>query len=112
MSMDHTTYVFYGVHVPRDQYEGFHIWEESERLDKVINEFGVKYLGHLTAGRYDQDELYLVAGDAREVTPGNPWLMDAYTVSPDTMQALYALAAKAGYGGLGVTGWMVVINEG
>ena len=75
MGMWHSTYFFYGVHVPGDQYDG-HAWTECERLDKVIAGLGAAAgpVGHISAGNGDQDELFLSVvpdGENAEVELGS-----------------------------------------
>lgn len=67
MGFSHATYFGYGVHVPVELYKGesAHAWHESERIDEggLLRGPGVERVGHLTAGSYDNDELFLVASD-------------------------------------------------
>lgn len=60
MGFSHSTYHFYGVHIPEDAYEG-HAWTEAERLDGVIAALGERAtgVGHIEAGNYDRDRLFL-----------------------------------------------------
>lgn len=58
MGMYHSTYFAYGIHIPVDG----PAWSETDRIDTELA--AVKDLcpdvGHLTAGDYDRDMLFLV----------------------------------------------------
>jgi hypothetical protein len=112
MSIDRTTYAFIGVHVPASQYGDRYVGDETDRLDDVIRDFGVAGLGHLTAGPYDEDELFLVVGEAYEVEPGEFLKLDSRPISPEAVVAVNELAARAGYGDIGPVGWIVVSHVG
>ena len=65
-----TAYAFYGVYIPREQwpYGSRHLNDETGRIDAVLkaNKGAVPDVGHLEAGKYDEDMLFLTA----DVTPG------------------------------------------
>lgn len=116
MGMYQSTYHAFGVHVPRYLYEPGGPWTETERLDELIAELGLgdTGLGHLTAGNYDRDELFLVVvrdGEDCEVKLGSFAIRrpKPFTHNQDPRPGLIArLAEAAGYGDLGEPGWLVI----
>ncbi|MFJ2909378.1 hypothetical protein ACIO8F_08070 [Streptomyces sp. NPDC087228] len=58
MGMYHSTYFAYGLHIPTDA----HPWEETDRIDTELAAVKNRCpdVGHLTAGGYDRDMLFLV----------------------------------------------------
>ena len=123
MGYSHSTYHFYGVHVPKDQYETDHIGRETEWLDAVIGSVATPYdasLGHITAGNYDRDELFLVAGPRFdpndesthiEVRLGSWRRVDQARFQKDVAiwdDLLSKVVSAAGYTGLDKPGWIVV----
>lgn len=113
MGFSHSTYYGFGVHVPQDQYRTGHIQPECEWLDAVINHtegLDGQLLGHLSAGEYDQDELFLIAsgpGEYVEVTLGTFMVLAEVDVT-GRAGAVKALAEAAGYSGLAEPGWLVI----
>ncbi|AKA61673.1 hypothetical protein SEA_YDN12_6 [Streptomyces phage YDN12] len=113
MGMEHSTYHAFGVHVPADQYQTGHIQSEGVWLDAVIkNTEGLdnRLLGHLSAGDYDRDELFLTAsedGEFLEVPLGTFAVLAEVDVT-GRADAIKALAETAGYTGLAEPGWLVV----
>ena len=107
---------FYGVHVPREQYAGTHLYDETDRLDKLIkgaSDFPAG-LRHVTAGEYDQYELFLafVPADERIEVPLGEWRLTNYTIRvwdlPEWDRLLSELVSEAGYENLGDPGWVTV----
>lgn len=120
MGFSHGTYVVYGVHIPREQYQAHgDPGSEAEYLDKVIatpNLTG-RGLGHLLAGGYDRDELFICADDPNdrsnaEIPLGEFRRLDPKPTSSrnDQFVALAALIVAAGYDLLKLDnpGWIVV----
>ena len=58
MGMYHSTYFAYGLRIPI----GAHPWTETDRLDAELAKLKDRCpdVGHLTAGDYDRDMLFLV----------------------------------------------------
>lgn len=122
MSTDHSTYFFYGVHVPKDRWTTAWASSEGGRLDKIIASLPVPSsvsLGHAGAGRYDRDMLFLVAdrSDAETgitVELGQFRVVQTHTSARDRVdwdEWLRKLAEAAGYGELDEPGWIVVPDE-
>lgn len=126
MGTRHSTYAAYGVHVPRDKYNGY-VLTECERLDQVIKDamLGGTDVGHLTAGRYDRNELFIVCSPPYktddpltdiEIELGThrsypaSWFDSEQRCEWDSL--IRQVAAAAGYGDLGEPGWLVVPGEG
>lgn len=113
MGMEHSTYHAFGVHVPAEQYQTGHIQSECEWLDAVIKHtegLDNRLLGHLSAGDYDRDQLFLVASEtdeSLEVSLGSFMVLSEVDVT-GRAEAIKALAAAAGYTGLSEPGWIVV----
>lgn len=116
MGMYHSAYHFYGAHIPSEQWKEGHAWAEGERLGPIIARLGIGddsiRLGHLAAGDYDRDMLFLVAGarDHRSVVPlGEFRLSSNADVSPMWNSALTLLAAAADYDTAELSiGWITV----
>lgn len=105
MSYDTSAYAFFGVHIPRDQYQaGGNQTQECGWLDAVIRntpELTGQGLGHVTAGRYDADELFLAVSDPAdkggvEIELGTFKRMDT-TVPLVWTMLLERLVREAGY---------------
>jgi hypothetical protein len=113
MGFSHSTYHGFGVHVPREQYQTGHIQSEEEWLDAVINHtegLDGQLLGHLSAGQYDRDELFLIAsgpGETLEVELGSFMVLSEVDVT-GRAEAIKALAEAAGYTSLAEPGWLIV----
>lgn len=113
MGMSHSTYHAYGVHVPESQYQTGHIQSEEEWLDAVINHtegLDGSLLGHLSAGNYDRDQLFIVASkpdETLEVELGS-FMVLAEVDTEGRAEPIKALAEAAGYTGLSEPGWIVV----
>ncbi|ATN93746.1 hypothetical protein SEA_ABT2GRADUATEX2_6 [Streptomyces phage Abt2graduatex2] len=113
MGFDHSTYHGFGVHVPRDRYQTGHIQSECEWLDAVIKHtkgLPPGLLGHLSAGDYDRDELFLIAStrnETLEVALGTFAVLAEVDVT-GRADALKLLAEAAGYGELAEPGWLVI----
>lgn len=123
MGFDHSTYVGYGVHVPSDRYEGY-ADDESERIDAFLRSFSTPdhaRVGHLTAGGYDRNELFIICGPKYD--PKNPlthsevelgthrkfpasWFLNYERREWDTY--LRQVVSALGYGDLGEPGWLVI----
>ncbi|WP_329622944.1 hypothetical protein OG357_23045 [Streptomyces sp. NBC_01255] len=58
MGYYHSTYFAYGLHIPLDA----HPWTETDRIDTALATVKDQCpeVGHLTAGDYDRDRLFLV----------------------------------------------------
>ncbi len=113
MGFSHSTYHGFGVHVPADQYQTGHIQSECEWLDAVIKHtegLDNRLLGHLSAGDYDRDQLFLIASETDEtleVELGS-FMVLAEVNTEGRAEAIKALAEAAGYTGLSEPGWLVV----
>ncbi|MFG2225356.1 hypothetical protein [Streptomyces sp. NPDC048644] len=59
MGYYHSSYFAYGLRIPTDA----HLWDETDRIDRVLATIKDRCpnVGHLTAGAYDDDMLFLVA---------------------------------------------------
>lgn len=116
MGIFHTTYFFYGVHVPREKYVTDRQYRETEFLDGVIRTIPDRrnILGHVTAGDYDSDELFLCASpkdDDIETELGTFKVVQSHTRAMEVTEwdrLLAQLIEKAGYEGLDEPGWIVV----
>ena len=124
MGMSHSTYLVYGVPVPEDRfYMRAHADVESGWLHAVIQHtpgLDSERLGHLTAGDYDQNHLFLTydlpcrEGKGVEVELGSYMVLGVSSFSADAHTAnvqLRLLAEAAQYGELGEPGWIVVPDE-
>ena len=114
MGFSHSTYHFYGVHVPEEKYQTEHQFREIDWLDAVIRHTpgldGIR-LGHITAGDYDADELFLCAVPENadvEVALGTWAVATPESHRPEWDDQLKLLAEAAGYGDIGAPGWIVV----
>lgn len=74
MGMYHSTYFAYGVHIPLA--DDVHVWAETDRIDRELPGDRCPDVGHLTAGNYDADRLFLTTqcdevklGTYKHVTP-------------------------------------------
>lgn len=116
MGYYHSTYHFFGAHVPAELFKGRHLWEEEERLDQVIKDAGLSGtgVGHLSAGSYDNDFLFLVVSDKNESLETK---LGAFSVDPasdpeprEWAALLIQTAQAAGYdlSGFGIIGWYTV----
>lgn len=120
MGMSHAAYLVYGVHVPAEKFTEGHLYSETDKLDSLINEtpgMDAAGVGHLTAGNYDRDHLFLAVTpedwDA-EVELGTFRVIRADTFAEHRLlwdEHLDHLAALAGYEGLERPGWIVVPDE-
>lgn len=121
MSIDHSAYLVYGVPVPEDRYHvGTFADTESGWVDAVIKHtpgLDSERLGHLTAGDYDENHLFLTydlpgwEGKSAEVELGSYVVLGIGSFSPDAHLAneqLRLLAEAAQYGVLDEPGWIVV----
>lgn len=113
MGFSHSTYHGFGVHVPREQYRTGHTQSEGEWLDAVIRHtegLDNRLLGHLSAGDYDRDELFLIAsgpGETLTVELGSFVVLAAVDVT-GRAEAVKALAEAAGYTLTTEPGWLVI----
>lgn len=113
MGFTHSTYHGFGVHVPASQYQTGHIQSETEWLDAVIKHtkgLPPGLLGHLSAGDYDRDQLFLIAStrdETLEVALGTFMVLSEVDVT-GRAEAIKTLAEAAGYSGLAEPGWLVV----
>lgn len=114
MGFSHSTYHFYGVHVPREQYRTDHQQRECEFIDATIKhtpELAGSDVGHITAGDYDLDELFLAVvpeGQSCLIKVGSFRIHPA-TCSADTWDVQLGLLIHAlGYKDVGEPGWCVV----
>ena len=116
MGFSHSTYFFYGVHVPRERYVTDSQHRETELLGAAIKSLNdpTKALGYITAGDYDQDELFLVTvpdGRDCEVDLGTFTVTHPHTdagLIPEWDRLLANLIGVVGYEGLAEPGWIVV----
>lgn len=117
MGFSHSTYHFYGVHVPREQYHTDHPWRETEFIDATIKhtpELAGSDVGHITAGDYDRDELFLcvVPDDTScEVALGSFAVTSHHLYGKDLPawdRQLLLLIEALGYKDVGALGWHVV----
>lgn len=113
MGFSHSTYHGFGVHVPAAQYQTGHIQSECEWLDAVIRHtrgLDNRLLGHLSAGDYDRDQLFLIASETDEtleVELGSFMVLSEVDVE-GRAEAIKALAEAAGYRDLAEPGWLIV----
>jgi len=113
MGFSHSTYHAFGVHVPRGQYQTGHLNSECEWVDAVIRHtegLDNRLLGHLPAGDYDRDQLFLVAsepGEKLQVELGSFRVLSEVDVT-GRAEAIKALAEAAGYTITAEPGWLVV----
>lgn len=113
MGFSHSTYQGFGMHVPKAQYQSGHIQSEGQWLDAVIRhtpDLDNRLLGHLSAGDYDKDELFLIASEPDEdleVSLGSFMVTSEVDVE-GRAEALKALAEAAGYSGLAEPGWLII----
>lgn len=116
MGYSYGTYHFYGVHVPREKYVTDSQQRETGFIDGVIKILNNPRhaLGHVKAGEYDQEELFLCTvpnGDDIEAELGT-----FKATRPDTRaaevaewdQLLANLIGVIGYEGLDEPGWITV----
>lgn len=114
MGFWHSTYHFFGIHVPQDKYQTTSQQQETEWLDAVIkNTPGLSGtgLGYVTAGDYDRDELFLCVrpnGESTEVKLGNFAQVTRESHRPEWHQLLLKFAEAAGYEGLDEPAYIVV----
>ena len=114
MGFSHSTYHFYGVHVPREQYHTDHQSRETDFIDATIRhtpELAGSDAGHITAGDYDRDELFLCVvpdGTDCEVSLGDWAVANRHTDTAAFERQLSLLINALGYEGLGEPGWCVV----
>lgn len=116
MGYSYRAYHFYGVHVPSDQWTEDYAAGEGDRIDGVISGLGFSTrgtkVGHLSAGKYDQDMFFLlidIYGLDTEVDLGEYRVsMPPAAVPREWDQALTAVAKAAGYTGLARPGWITV----
>ncbi|QBZ73491.1 hypothetical protein SEA_MISCHIEF19_6 [Streptomyces phage Mischief19] len=121
MGFSHSTYYGYGVHVPTERFvaEHKHTWAETDRIDEggLLSHPGTERIGHLSAGDYDRDMLFLVAsdpGDEHEVKLGSFVTLQPHTKAhslPVWDEQLRVAWERCGYGPGGdmpEPGWLVV----
>lgn len=116
MGFSHSTYHFYGVHVPREHYHTDHQQRECEFIDATIKhtpELAGSDVGHITAGDYDRDELFLCVvpeGDYVEVDLGGFRVCPVIPTEEVTgwYVQLNLLIEALGYKDVGQIGWYVV----
>lgn len=126
MGIDVTTYVAYGVHVPSDRYQGS-AWNQTDLIDEARKSIETPphvSLGHLTAGSYERDELFLCC--SRPYDRDDPLThadveLGTHRVYPASWFSsverrewdhyLKLLIDELGYGDLGEPGWIVVPDE-
>lgn len=119
MGFTTSAYAFYGIHIPSDQWAELsnQAYEEGERLDPIIRDVfkdadpGTPKVGHLAAGRYDDDMLFIGidTGDSWEVGLGEYRVSLTPAAIPRSWDtALRAVANAAGYTGLEQPGWITV----
>ena len=107
-------YHFYGVHVPKDQWMEHWANAEGERLDSVIHAVRADApdVGHVTAGKYDEDMLFLAVvpkgtsiriplGDFRSVNGGTE-------TDPSWNDQLLHVVKAIGYRRTSPPGWITV----
>ena len=110
--------LFYGAHVPDDEYAG-HPWHEEQRLkDYMDDSLKDRFPGLtvITAGPYDQHELFLAVvpkGEGAEVTVGGFEVLTESSMHADADwdNGISALWRAAGYGGHPHPGWIIVATE-
>ncbi|MFI0915226.1 hypothetical protein [Streptomyces abikoensis] len=107
MGMYHATYFAYGIHVTID----IHAWEEAERIDAELPRDRCPDVGHLSAGDYDCDMLFLVT-KATEVALGKFEHVTPNTTTAEQLadwnRQLAEAAAALGYGRITEPGWLIV----
>ena len=118
MVMWHSTYHAFGVHVPEDKFVTMHAYQETEWLDGLINHTTALRgtgVGHLSAGNYDRDMLFLVVvpeDESCQVDLGEFKLSPAMPLDFEQIEEwtslIQQLAELAGYGDLGTPGWLTI----
>lgn len=118
MGYSHSTYMGYGVLVDVSQYKGDspHAWHEGQRLDPILRDPRTAAVGHLSAGGYDNDHLFLIASDpddTLEVNLGSFMIVHPHTKAmklPDWDEQLTRAWVAAGYDpkAMPEPGWIVV----
>jgi hypothetical protein len=114
MGSTQSTYCFFGLHVPEDQYQTDHQQRETEYIDAMIRhtpKLQGRGLGHVTAGDYDRDMLFLAVTDKDwriEVPLGEFHVFDRRSYRPEWAHALAELVNALGYNPPGPPGWVVV----
>ena len=112
--MYHSTYFAYGVHIPLP--DDIHVWAETDRLDTELRALKDQCpdVGHLSAGNYDADELFLTT-QCNEVALGTYIHVTPETVTAEQLaewNRQLAIAVEAlGYDqlpGLSGPGWLCV----
>lgn len=107
-----SAYAFYGIHIPSDQWTEGYAGAEGEKIDSILRALGnkVKYVGHLSAGQYDNDRLFLVAShkdESLEVELGEYRRFTA-DVHEHWALELVCVAQAMGYTDLEEPSWIVV----
>lgn len=118
--MYYSAYAFFGIHVPRDQWEqpSGTVRAESDRLDLILSaarakDDRLKDVGHLSAGGYDQDMLFLCASGKDQGIEASLGTYRRFSF-PDVetariwIEGLQVLALEAGYSGLEAPAWIAV----
>lgn len=115
MGMHHSAYHFYGMHVPRDQWQEDHAYGEGERLGGIVRELGLGDkavgVGWLAAGDYDRDMLFMcidIKNLSIAVKLGEFRLSPTMPVLESWTGMLKTLAVHAGYTGLAAPAWITV----
>lgn len=114
MGTSTSAYHFYGMHVPNAEWTDGWASGEGERVDKVVKLLGAEAasVGHLTAGDYDLDMLFLCidqTGVSIEVNLGTFRLVrgtELAAVGWDTR--LRRVAEAMGYVNVSEPGWITV----
>lgn len=116
MGYFYSAYHFYGVHVPKSQWIEDYAAAEGDRISGVISDLGFRTsgtkVGHLSAGKYDQDMFFLlidIEGLDAEVELGEYRVsMPPASIPREWDKALAMVASAAGYSGLGNPSWITV----
>lgn len=114
MGMYHSTYFAYGVHIPLP--DDAPVWEESNRIDLMLQAHAEQCpdVGHLTAGPYDADFLFLTTkcaevdlGKFERVTPESH---DTEQLADWNRQLAHAVQALGYHDlpGISAPGWICI----
>lgn len=109
MGFSRSTYFAYGARITTDQYA----WQEAEHIEAELPKYNAACpdVGHLTAGDYDADMVFLVT-QSREVELGEYEHVTPQTATPEQIadwdRQLIAAAMALGYEDMSAPGWLVV----
>ncbi len=113
MGISHSTYHFYGVHVPKSSFHTDSLYRETNFIDGLIKhtpKLSGKGLSYVEAGDYDRNELFLcvTSGGDSNVALGSWTVSTPGRIGINRESVLRDLIEAAGYQGLGPMGWITV----